>query len=97
VPRKAEGMATLVLPWEAERRRETFTCNHCDAIKPVLTKDRLGHMSTDGRHWCSVCDSHVCNKCINEARDHRCVVWERKMEIMEARGAFIADVMRVAS
>ncbi len=87
--RKAEGVGLLILPGAPVLERQTFTCNHCNRVRTL--EKRTGESNV---YWCDVCDARVCGPCIDEARDHRCVVWEHKMELMEARARFICDVFR---
>lgn len=94
---KTEGASLLVMPGALTHEQRTFKCNHCDGTKPVRVYGRAGAVEEDGRHWCDSCDALVCNACKKKARDHRCIPWERKMEIMEARGVFIRDVERLIS
>lgn len=89
--RKAVGVGTLILPGAAPRELETFTCNHCSGIRPVEVVRRGVEVSNI--YWCDVCDARVCGPCVNEKRDHRCVVWERKMEAAEHRQRFLCDVV----
>lgn len=88
---KSEGVGILVLPGQPAREHRTFKCNHCDGVRPwtVLRCDGVEESNT---HWCDVCDARVCGPCVSAVRDHRCVVWERRMEVMEARQRFMTDL-----
>ena len=89
---KSEGVSLLVIPGAPLREQRTITCNHCGGIRPYTHQDVSGR-EVSNVFWCDTCDARVCGSCINEKRDHSCVVWERKMEMMEARGRFIASVL----
>lgn len=90
---RSEGVLLLVSHDGPVEKRRTFKCNHCDGVRDWTVRGADNREQTN-TFWCDTCDAHVCGPCVNEKRDHRCVVWERKMEIMEAKGRFIEDVFR---
>jgi hypothetical protein len=76
--RNPGGYVTIVDSSASLYEQDTFTCIHCNGI--VLVKPGL--TITDFA-WCRKCMKPVCEK---ERCQTRCLTWDRRMEISEARG-----------
>ena len=79
---------------------DTITCSHCNGVvivKPgtaattYLIKDQFsGLTNEEPGAACRVCMKAVCLRCCDSTGG--CVVWERKMERMEARARLLRSV-----
>ena len=72
------GGYLLVVGPGPTHEQDTFTCIHCNKVVPV----KPGMTITDFA-WCRKCMKPVCEKELCQAR---CLPWERRLEITEARG-----------
>ena len=82
--RRPQGYAITIDPALAHAVEEdTFTCAHCNSI--VFVKP--GQLDADA---CRACDRHICPPCKGElVRTMKCVPFERKLEIIEARDGLL--------
>lgn len=70
------------------RYGETFTCAHCNGVEEF--RDNFGMFKPPT--MCASEHKPICEKCAREAnRIGRCVVFEKKLEKMEARDKFLRE------
>lgn len=73
--RRPGGYATWTDPEKPIREADTFTCNHCNRVVIVQPKGDAGG-------FCRICMKPVCGRCADLGR---CITFEKRMEISEAR------------
>ena len=86
--RKAEGVATVAMPYGEIAERKTATCGHCQRIFYVQpgTDGTSAAGPVQGPALCHRCWSLVCPRCHKHGR---CTPWLKQMERIEARGRFL--------
>lgn len=83
--RNPGGWAVLTEPDKATIERDTFTCNHCNAVVHVnpkmdpLQQNKFRAMVAEK---CRMCMRHVCATCLGEMR---CLPFEKKLDAYEAK------------
>lgn len=77
--RNPGGALLVTLEDGREYARDTYSCNHCNAVVVVEPGDVPAGL-------CLVCHKHVCAACLAVMnRTLRCVPFEAKIEAMERR------------
>lgn len=84
------GYATITDPGATTREWDTITCRHCQRVV-FVTKDAAGRVTApaDRLDFCRGCMSPICASCGAEGR---CEPFEKKLERMEKRGAFLRGI-----
>lgn len=87
--RKPGGRVTIVFPESGTRERDTFTCNHCQAI----VTEEPGQVLEDMGSQCKGCMGLICLVCSGRrAAGETCKPWEKRLEEIEAHGRFIKSM-----